>query len=412
MTSSPRQRRHSVIQRTSGFGHVSPEVQRKKTDDFSEKEKESPGYGIHSISVDNRLEEFSALNQFAKLQSFISKNQEADIFENILSPTPIILERRKTMERKPTLESQASLKATEAAEKRREDLPVKQLSLVPELDELDISNIRRTDSLRRVSVMSGDQAGNIHRDHFLFEQVSKKNGNNAHTGGRRCCWCWRRGRGRGILSGRSGRVGELETIRETDEGRVYTSQALITPKVKSKKNRWAGLTHEYKSIAIRKLFQRAITKVIEQQRENKAGRKLRKTLTTIGNFHNLACLIMPDSPFSFIWSLVMLTLLLYTSIVTPFVVAFVPYPPFTFTIWELFIDALFFSDIIINFFTPYYENGLLVTSKLKIAKRYLKSWFILDLVACIPFHFFGSTEESGRFAIYIYILYTIGIKIY
>lgn len=49
------------------------------------------------------------------------------------------------------------------------------------------------------------------------------------------------------------------------------------------------------------------------------------------------------------------------------------------------IDSLFCLDVILNFFTAFEdENGELVVSKEKIAKYYLKSWFLVDLVSSIP----------------------------
>ena len=55
-------------------------------------------------------------------------------------------------------------------------------------------------------------------------------------------------------------------------------------------------------------------------------------------------------------------------------------------IFESFVDALFAMDIILNFFTAYSdENGALVTHPKKIAWKYIKGFFAIDLVATIPF---------------------------
>ena len=56
------------------------------------------------------------------------------------------------------------------------------------------------------------------------------------------------------------------------------------------------------------------------------------------------------------------------------------------TIVEIVIDSLFSIDIIISFFTGYYDDKFSVEPNMrKIALRYLKSWFLFDLIACFPF---------------------------
>lgn len=50
------------------------------------------------------------------------------------------------------------------------------------------------------------------------------------------------------------------------------------------------------------------------------------------------------------------------------------------------VDVMFFMDIIINFRTTYVnKNDEVVSQPKKIAFHYLKSWFIIDLIAAIPF---------------------------
>ena len=163
------------------------------------------------------------------------------------------------------------------------------------------------------------------------------------------------------------------------------------------KNRFAGLTKQAKSEAIRNVFRRAIRKCLVKTAFLNA-----KSLYRFNNYRNEStavekkniCLIMPGTTFNFIWTIVVLLLLLYTAIVTPFVVVFIDNPPLPLFIWELIIDGLFMIDIIINFFTPYYDEGILIKDKWKIAKNYLKSWFLIDLIACIPFNLFSSGENT------------------
>ena len=61
---------------------------------------------------------------------------------------------------------------------------------------------------------------------------------------------------------------------------------------------------------------------------------------------------------------------------------------------------MFIIDIVINFRTTYVsENEEVVSQPSKIAVHYFRGWFIIDLVAAIPFDLllFGSdTDEVGN----------------
>lgn len=49
-------------------------------------------------------------------------------------------------------------------------------------------------------------------------------------------------------------------------------------------------------------------------------------------------------------------------------------------------DVVFILDVIISFRTAYYRSvGTMEVSGAKIAKRYLRTWFLVDALAAIPF---------------------------
>ena len=49
------------------------------------------------------------------------------------------------------------------------------------------------------------------------------------------------------------------------------------------------------------------------------------------------------------------------------------------------VDAMFFLDIIFTFRTVLIdESGKICTSKRKIYKKYLRGWFIIDIIASLP----------------------------
>ena len=79
-------------------------------------------------------------------------------------------------------------------------------------------------------------------------------------------------------------------------------------------------------------------------------------------------------------------LLFYTATLMPFNLAFVDGEPWDgWFVTDLIMDFLFFIDILIIFNTAYTDNeGLLIGDRCKIAKKYILSWFLFDLLACVP----------------------------
>lgn len=75
------------------------------------------------------------------------------------------------------------------------------------------------------------------------------------------------------------------------------------------------------------------------------------------------------------------------------------------TIIDLIVDIMFIIDIFINFRTTYVnKNDEVVSHPGKIAVHYFKGWFLIDVVAAIPFDLlmFGSETDEVKL---IYIIY-------
>uniref|UniRef100_A0A8D9A862 Potassium voltage-gated channel subfamily H member 7 n=1 Tax=Cacopsylla melanoneura TaxID=428564 RepID=A0A8D9A862_9HEMI len=119
--------------------------------------------------------------------------------------------------------------------------------------------------------------------------------------------------------------------------------------------------------------------------------------------------ILHYSPFKAVWDWLILILVVYTAIFTPYVAAFLlNEPDFTnrtrnrrysdpIVFVDLIVDVTFIVDIAINFRTTYVNaNDEVVSNPGLIALHYLRGWFIIDLVAAIPFDllFFGSTPAQ------------------
>ena len=92
--------------------------------------------------------------------------------------------------------------------------------------------------------------------------------------------------------------------------------------------------------------------------------------------------IFPKSPFKYMWDLLIFFLALYSIVTSPLAIAF----DFEDKL-ALFIDILFFIDLILNFWMGYYddEENLIISPK-KIILNYIFGWFWIDLISCIPFN--------------------------
>lgn len=123
--------------------------------------------------------------------------------------------------------------------------------------------------------------------------------------------------------------------------------------------------------------------------------------------HMHRCTILHYSPFKAIWDWLILILVLYTAIVTPYVAAFLlsndplerkhKFTHDPLTIADLIVDILFILDIIINFRTTYVnKHDEVVSHHGKIAIHYFKGWFLVDMVAAIPFDLLLFNSESDE----------------
>ncbi|XP_044591051.1 potassium voltage-gated channel subfamily H member 7 isoform X12 [Cotesia glomerata] len=121
--------------------------------------------------------------------------------------------------------------------------------------------------------------------------------------------------------------------------------------------------------------------------------------------------VLHYSPFKAVWDWIILLLVMYTAIFTPYVAAFLlsepdynsrkakKYSDDPIVIIDLIVDVTFVIDILINFRTTFVNtNDEVVSGPWKIAVHYLRGWFIIDLVAAIPFDLllYGyNTDELG-----------------
>ena len=107
--------------------------------------------------------------------------------------------------------------------------------------------------------------------------------------------------------------------------------------------------------------------------------------------------IFPDSKLRFWWDIIQIVTILYLSFAVPIRIGFSINVEGFFYLLDVLMDVYFFVDIYLNFlFVVEDESFQMVTSKPKLAKRYLKSWFLIDILAVIPLDH-GIRLSEGRF---------------
>eukprot|EP00794_Sanderia_malayensis_P003810 gene3810-4338_t len=127
--------------------------------------------------------------------------------------------------------------------------------------------------------------------------------------------------------------------------------------------------------------------------------------------------VLHYSPFKAIWDWVVLFLVMYTAILTPYMAAFeltsksksyIKDGSKSYTtemiyddplvIVDYIVDVMFIIDIFINFRTTFVDrNDEVVSDPCRIALYYVKGWFVIDLLAAIPFELLimiGNTERT------------------
>lgn len=111
-------------------------------------------------------------------------------------------------------------------------------------------------------------------------------------------------------------------------------------------------------------------------------------------------LVTPNGVRKAQWDWFVLLLILYTSISVPYQLAFYAYSDlkngsFFFAV-DVLINLLYILDIFVSWRTTYYDReGLLVLDRKLARKRYLKTWFTIDLFASFPFEYIAMVVLIG-----------------
>ncbi len=100
--------------------------------------------------------------------------------------------------------------------------------------------------------------------------------------------------------------------------------------------------------------------------------------------------IDPECTWKQIWDAILMLFLLYTTFSVPYLLALGgdidPTRPLSgFEVYDICLDSLFCTDIILSFVTAYIQNGIIERSLRQIALHYVKTWFFLDFFGSVPF---------------------------
>ena len=111
-------------------------------------------------------------------------------------------------------------------------------------------------------------------------------------------------------------------------------------------------------------------------------------------------IISPESNFRLAWDAFVGILVVYYTIIVPVRVAFDSAEPTPEeTVLDMFFNAIFIIDIVLNFRTAVKLEGVLIEDPVKIRNAYLKSWFLIDFLSTVPVDLIfvvGNNDEVGR----------------
>jgi CRP-like cAMP-binding protein len=110
----------------------------------------------------------------------------------------------------------------------------------------------------------------------------------------------------------------------------------------------------------------------------------------------------PHGKFKSVWNWVVVIILLYTAVFSPFSIAFIDGYYLSIYVLDFLVNTLFFVDFLVNMLSAYYVKSVLVVDHAQIIKKYAKSWMIIDILTWFPFDLiqetsFGKSNAVARF---------------
>ncbi|XP_016358999.1 potassium voltage-gated channel subfamily H member 5-like [Sinocyclocheilus anshuiensis] len=109
-------------------------------------------------------------------------------------------------------------------------------------------------------------------------------------------------------------------------------------------------------------------------------------------------IILHYCTFKTTWDWVILILTFYTAIMVPYNVSFkTKQNNLVWLVLDSVVDVIFLVDIVLNFHTTFVGPGGEVISDPKLIRmNYLKTWFVIDLLSCLPYDIINAFENVNE----------------
>uniref|UniRef100_A0AAX7T982 Potassium voltage-gated channel, subfamily H (eag-related), member 5b n=1 Tax=Astatotilapia calliptera TaxID=8154 RepID=A0AAX7T982_ASTCA len=123
-------------------------------------------------------------------------------------------------------------------------------------------------------------------------------------------------------------------------------------------------------------------------------------------------IILHYCTFKTTWDWVILILTFYTAIMVPYNVSFkTKQNNIVWLVLDSVVDVIFLVDIVLNFHTTFVGPGGEVISDPKLIRmNYLKTWFVIDLLSCLPYDIINAFENVDEVSLGISTVVRGGIS--
>ena len=99
--------------------------------------------------------------------------------------------------------------------------------------------------------------------------------------------------------------------------------------------------------------------------------------------------VMPDNKYKGYFDCVLTLILIYSSIILPYKMAFYDNETTSDEVIDWICTVVLLCDLILSFFTAYIDNDdNVIKNRKKIIHNYIKSWFVIDVLSIVPFNYF------------------------
>lgn len=109
-------------------------------------------------------------------------------------------------------------------------------------------------------------------------------------------------------------------------------------------------------------------------------------------YYSSKFIINPDNIAKLVFDLIGFVLIIIQYITVPFSIAF-NVDDGDLKGYNYFSDIFFIFDLMLNFNTGFYKEGILITNRRDIVVEYLRGWFFFDFISSFPYSFIFDSLE-------------------